>query len=219
MAETMTGRATTTALGGSMLEIITGVGAVVLAILGLFQIAPLSMGALATILAGAALMFEGAAVGARTQDTMALGPTRRDRAQLGGTRVEVIGGITGVVLGVLALLRVIDVPFVLIAAGNVVFGAALIIGSAGVARVNRASLTGLGSEEAHRVEQTGKAASGTELLVGIGAVTLGVLALLEIEPVTLSLVALLAVGVTVLLSGSAMSFHFAKRMGSRSAEG
>lgn len=212
MADVTTDRSTKTAMGGSVLEIIAGIGAVVLAILGLLQIAPVNMAALATILVGVALLFEGATLGAKMSDEQA----RPDRARLGGTSVEVVGGVVGIVLGVLALLGVTGSPFLLVAVANIVFGASLIIGSASIARVHRTSRITLGPDDAHRVEQTGRAASGTELLVGIAAVTLGVLALLGIAREALSLIALLAVGVTVLLSGSAMSFHLAKMMGGTS---
>jgi hypothetical protein len=208
MAEVMTERSTKTAMGGSVLEIIAGIGAAVLAIIGLLNIAPLTMASLATILVGAALMFEGATLGSQMGEG-----ARRDRSTVGGTSVEVIGGITGVVLGVLALLRITGSPFVLTAAAAIVFGASLILGSAGIARLSRGAHLEVPDEDAHRVARTERAASGTELLVGIGAVALGILALLGVAREPLSLIALLAVGVSVLLSGSAMSFHLAKMMG------
>src|SRR5690606_4552522 len=127
--------------------------------------------------------------------------SQRERAQIGGTGMEVVGGIVGIALGVLALFGV--APMFLIPIGLIVFGGSLMFGSAGTARVHATESRG---------EKLGRAASGVQLVIGIVAVALGILALLEIAPTVLSLVGLLIVGATVLLSGSALGARLGRSL-------
>lgn len=196
------------AMGGSVLEMVGGIGAVVLAILGLLRISPMNMASIATILAGVALLFEGAAVASRFRQTAQVsGTAKGDRARVGGgTSMEVIGGIAGIALGVLALFGV--APLLLIPIANIVFGGALIFGSVGTSRLHGARDT---------AARAGRATSGIQLVVGLAAVALGILALLDFTPLLLSLISLLAVGATVLLSGSALSTRIGSAGGARHA--
>jgi hypothetical protein len=192
---TTTRERTGTAMGGSVLEALGGIAAVVLACLGLAQIAPMWMAAVSTILVGAALTLEGAAISTRYQEMAVTDRETRDRAQLGsGVTSEVLGGLAGIVLGAIALFDI--APLVLVAVAQIVFGGALMLGSAGAARFHREMLA------RGTAAKVGRASPGIELMVGIAAITLGILALSGFVPLTLSLVSLLVVGLTVLLSGS-----------------
>lgn len=195
MANATTER-TTTAVGSSALEALGGIAALVLACLGLAQIAPTWTTAVSTILVGAALTLEGAALGARYRDMTVPERDTRDRAQVGsGMAFEIVGGLAGIVLGSIAIFGVYAVA--LTAVAQIVFGVALMVGSAGTARLHRELVA-----RSVTAEKTGRASSGVELIAGIAAVTLGILALIGFAPRTLTLVSLLVVGVTVLLSGS-----------------
>jgi hypothetical protein len=204
------GRATTTddtsakaAVGGSTLQILAGVGAIVVTAIGLAQVAPLQMAAVGAILVGLALFLEGATMAARFSDVTPMEGThtRGGRQIGGGLSTEILGGITGIVLGVLAILGI--EALIVLPVALIVFGAALLIGSAATTRYHRLEVSDPYAHE--RTEQTGRAAAGTQVLVGIAAVTLGILGLLGIEPLMLALIGLLAVGVTVLLSGTAIT--------------
>jgi len=186
--------------GGSMAEAVVGAAAVVLAILGLANIWPGYMASIATIAIGAALLFQGAAVASRYSDL-----ARRTGASDigGGVTAEILGGATGIALGVLALLGIM--PATLTPVAIIVFGGALLIGSAATSRLNALDTSRM-SERAREVSRSAiEMASGTEVLIGIAAIVLGILALLGMAPRTLVLIGLLALGATVLFSGSAIS--------------
>lgn len=185
--------------GGSIVQAICAAAAVVLAILGLGGLMPPTMIAIASILIGAAFLSQGGTLAARYSRLMhEVASERAAHAELGGgVSAEFIGGATGVVLGVLALIGV--APLVLGPISVIVLGGTLLVGS-GI----HASLSGLGT--AGREHDVGRealmAATGTNVLVGLGAAVLGILALVGIDAVTLPLVAFLVLGASVLLSGA-----------------
>lgn len=191
MADAASENAPKAAMSGTVVELIVGIAAVTTTTLGLLGISPLGMAEVATILVGGALLFEGAAIVTRTRfrrGGLESDDMRRDAGQIGGTGMEVIGGIVGIALGVVALFGV--APLFLMPIALIVFGGALMFGSAGTARIHEQS--------------PAKMASGVQLVAGVIAVALGILALLEFAPLTLSLVGLLLVSATVLLSGSVL---------------
>jgi hypothetical protein len=193
---------------GSIAEAVGAAAAIVLAILGLAGTLPLTMASVATIALGAALLFEGGAIAARYKrllaETIAPGERRRGRFELGGgVTAETVAGIAGIVLGILALLDVM--PLLLTAVAVIVFGAALLFGSAATARLNA-----IAGEEAYArdkrrvVHEAVAVAAGGELIIGVGALVLGILALLAFEPLTLILVGLLGLGFAALAGGTAL---------------
>lgn len=141
---------------------IGAVALIVLAIAGLAGAWSTPIAAIATIVFGATFLVEGGYF-SRTQG----------RGELAGT--EFLGGLTGVILGVLALLGI--APPTLLAAAVIVFGAALLFG--------------------HLAD----GAFGSYSLVAIGAIVLGVLAVVGLSAITLVLVALLALGAMELFTG------------------
>jgi hypothetical protein len=114
---------------------------------------------------------------------------------------EIIGGLAGIALGILALVGVETMA--LLAVSTIVFGGTLLFGSPAVYRASRAEPGTQIFDEIAR--QTAAGAAGAQALVGIGAVTLGILALVGIVPQTLVLVAVLCVGGAALLSGGALT--------------
>lgn len=196
--------------GGSLVEAIGGVAAVVLAIVGLGSLTqglfPVYMGSIAAIALGVALVFEGGAIMARYQRLwVESGGEHRTTTELGGgMTVEVLGGLAGAVLGILALLGLL--PVTLIAVAAVVFGCTLLLGSGATSRLNHLWLSHHGYHPtAQRISREAVlAASGAQVLVGLAGAVLGILALIGIYPLTLSLVALLCMGGSVLLSGAAV---------------
>lgn len=191
---------------GSVSEGLLGIGAAVLAIIALFGIMPVLMEAIATIAIGAAFFLHGGAMGARYNRLAALTTENKYQAtEFGGTiSVEMLGGIAGIALGILALLGIATQT--LIGSAVVVFGASLIIGAGAVDRLNQ-MVSAVWEEES--VKKIANNASQTvmslELLVGVGAVTLGVLSLIGIYPLTLCVVGLLSLGASDFLTGSAIS--------------
>lgn len=214
-----------------LFEAIAGVGAIILAILGLTQILPRYMAAIGTVVVGAALV-EGSALGVRSR--------RVSSALQGQPSAEVLAGAAGVVLGVLALLGMSEL--VLLPVAVIVFGASLLIAgfsaplAASIAVQRHAAsaseaeleLPGMRPDDSiaraldparpysqsERTEAPIRPTAldqliespptGAQLLVGLAAVVLGILALLGHSPLVLTLVALLCVGCVELLSGTVL---------------
>jgi hypothetical protein len=195
--------------GGSLGEGIGGAAAVVLSIIGLANTAlqgPLL--AISGIAVGAGLLFQGGAVSARFTRLMEKLGGKLDLAELGGgTSAEFMGGVTGVVLGILALVGV--EPRILMPIAAIVFGGALAIGS-GVTGRMRQFLIPEGTHPTLRMvgREAIAAAVGLQVLVGLGAVALGVIALaigVGEQSRVLTQVAFLGLGGAIVLSSSAIT--------------
>ncbi len=193
--------------GGSLIEGIAGTGAIVLAIMGLAGVMPLLLGGIAAIAIGLALMFEGGAIGARFSSLVS--ETSADRLGAmelgGGMTAEFLGGITGIILGILSLLGF--APMLLISITAIVFGGALLLGTAVTSRLNKIMIARVCDEKEarHVAREMVKSAASIQLLFGVGSLILGVISILGIFPMILSLAALLAVGFSNLVSGTAIT--------------
>jgi hypothetical protein len=196
--------------GGSIAEAACGAATVVIAILALAGILPGYLAAIATIVFGVALIAQGGAIAARFRHLLReTAPSELDaRTELGGGMgAELIGGATGIVLGILALIGVGTA--VLLPIAVIVFGGALLLGSGATMDLGTLTVPGQHERFAHVARQASQAASGTQALVGVGAIVLGILALVGFDPLVLTLVALLALGAAVLLSGATISGRMA----------
>lgn len=193
--------------GGSMVEAIAGAAAVVLAILGLAGLLPTYLLSIAAIAVGVALLFEGGAIAVRYSRLLnETAGSRISSAELGGGMgVEVIGGVSGIVLGILALLGL--APMTLTAVAAIVFGGTLLLSSGTATRLNCLAIDCHGLPDTTRrvAREAVFAAASVQVLVGLGGGILGLLALLGIHPMLLTLIAMLSLGGSVLLSGSAIS--------------
>ncbi len=192
--------------GRSLIEAVGGLGALVLGILGLAGVDAQLMAPIATLAIAAALLAEGGSLASRYSDLAPDFAGPHASLEVGtGLTAELIGGIAGVALGILAILGV-D-PMTLLAAAAIVFGAALLVGSAATARVNdlRLSVTTGVSDKAREIAREAvSGATGAEVLVGLASVVLGILAIVTGGSLRLVLVAMLAVGAAILLAGSAV---------------
>ncbi len=193
---------------GSVVEAATGIAVIVLAIIGLAHTGSTFFGAVAAIVLGAALLAQGGAVAAEYSKLLsvitggALGAIELG----GGMTVEVLAGGAIVVLGILALIGFS--PVVLIAAGVIAVGASLIIGAAGLQRLNTLKVQAAGlSDLAQKVAEGAVACATTaQVLCGGAALVLGILALtVNADAAMLMLVGLLVLGATVALSGTALT--------------
>jgi hypothetical protein len=185
---------------GSTGEAFAGAAAVVLAIVALSGTLPTVLTAIGVIAAGAAFLFQGAAIAVRSSNAShaAGGGATGESEMAVGTSTELIGGIGCIVLGILALVGV--VPVTLLAVSAIVFGGTLLFGSPAVYRVAE-----MGDRDDNIASQTTIGASGAQALIGMGAATLGILALLGIASMTLVQVAILCVGAGALLGGGAVT--------------
>ena len=198
--------------GGSIAEVIGGIGAVVLAILGLTGLLPREMAAIATMAVGVGLLLESTAVATRLSEL--LSETERNLSNMaklaGGIGAEFLGGVAGGVLGLLAILGI--APLILMPIAVIVFGASLLLSSGATYRLDSLA-SHLGQKALTGAQMlAGVAASGVQVLVGIAGIALGIVALIGISSMVLILVGLLSIGAAVLISGGAVSGTIASVM-------
>lgn len=165
--------------GNTMVAIGSAAGACIAAALGLAGVVPWAMAPVATVLAANALLFEGARIAVRLWEAR----SREHSGFATGVSFEVLGGIAGIALGVLAIAGL--APSRSVALATALLGSALILGSRSHTRANASA-----------------ASSRVELTCGIAAVALGVAALLGVEPRVLGLSGIAAVGASVLVVSS-----------------
>src|SRR5215471_14190831 len=198
--------------GGSIVESIGGIGALVLSILGLIGFIPMTMASLAAIAAGGALLIGGGTLASQYARIFSGARPRLSHSIIGGgMAMESLAGFTGIVLGILSLLGIHS--GVLLAAAVIVLGCALLLASGAIAKLTTLPIREpFGTEQTRHAEherylarEALYAASGSEALIGAGAIVLGILSLSGIAPVALILVALLAVGASILLAGSSVA--------------
>jgi hypothetical protein len=193
-----------TAAGGSLGQSVGGLAAIILAIVGLAHIFPQYMVAIAALTIGAAFVLAGGNTAmeySRYLPKTSSGSPRRPSAG-SSVSVEVLAGVAGIVLGVLALVTI--TPTVLLPVAVIVFGAALVASNGDVSRLNALKLDRSSAESRH--QQAGRESfspgDGTRVFIGLVSVVLGILALIGFDWTVLTLVALLIIGVSVLVSST-----------------
>ncbi len=192
---------------GSAAEGVAGAVGIILTIIGLLRILPQLMLPIATIVLGAALLFEGGSIASRFSKL--LNETARGRfetSEMGvGLTTEVVGGFAVMILGVLVLLSVDAATLMPISA--IVLGATLIFGSGVTARLNHLQTPKSAEYEAFRevAHEAVGVATGAQILLGLAALILGIIGVTGLSWMTLTFVALLCVGVAEMTSGSAIA--------------
>jgi hypothetical protein len=203
--------------GSSIVESIGGIGALVLSILGLIGFMPITMGSIAAIAAGGALLIGGGTLASQYTRIFSGARPRVSHSIIGGgMAMESLAGFAGIVLGLLSLLGIHSA--VLLAAAVIVLGCALLLASGAIAKLTTLPIREpFGTAEQAREAEYERyherymardalyAASGSEALIGAGAIVLGILSLSGIAPLPLILVALLAIGASILLAGSSVA--------------
>jgi hypothetical protein len=182
----------------SIAEAIGGIAAVILAVIGLAGILPNLLASIVTIVIGAGILVEGWAIGSSCRQLSPAGTAPgQDRGLSGTLTAEFLGGIAGIVLGILALFRM--VPDTLLAVALLVFGATLLLSSLAASQAFwRSNSVTSGSTQSWWAGATPTAHSG-QMLVGLGAVVLGILAVIGLTPMTLILVGQLSLAAVMLL--------------------
>lgn len=205
----------TTAAFGGVMDAIGGIATAVLAIIGLAGWHPELLAGVATIVFGAALLIQGGTL--LSEYSQVFTPagalqTASDAAGGDGLAAMFPVGIAGIVLGILALLGIAS--YSLTSVSVIAFGAALMLSAQSVRRLYRmqadARRTSL-SSYATREFLAGEMAAGSagiQFVAGLAALVLGILAVVmaaTLRSELLTLVALLIVGLTNIISGSALS--------------
>lgn len=187
------GRETTlkVAAGGSMMETIGALATIALAIVGLAGVFSNTMAAIATIIIGAAILLESGSFAA-VAPTRAFGGTRSAEAG-SGVSAQMLGGLAGIVLGILALLGVSQPTLVSVAV--LVYGGTFLLSS-----------LALGQAWMSNSFEAASASAGGHIMVGLAGVVLGILAVIGLDQFVLVLVALLCLGAGALFSGAALGY-------------
>lgn len=178
--------------GGAAVEAIGALATIALAIVGLAGVYPTALASIATLIISAAILSESGSFGAAS--LTARTPGESSSLEMGGgLSAQFLGGVTGIVLGILALLGV--VPQTLLSVAVIIFGASFLFGGTG----------GVAAHWSAGYLRGRPSTGGGEVMVGLAAIVLGILAVIGMDTVTLVLVALLSLGVAALFSGSAWS--------------
>ena len=189
-------------IGGVAAEVLAAVGAVVLAIIGLAGLFPVDLAGVAAIAAGAALLFEGFAVGAQLRPHSAVVAPREPAT--GEIGVEALAGLGGIALGIIALAGA--ATFVLLPVASIVLGAGLMFAVHPLTEVTHATEYYEGIDTKTEVMHgAGAGISGIHAFAGVAAIVLGIVGLVIPNPVvTYTLVAFLIIGGTVMLGSAAV---------------
>ena len=127
-----------------MVGAMCGVAVVALSILGLAHVFPEPLAALATIIFGISLFFKGATISLEYSKLMShLAGSKLDKFELGGgVSAEMMTGLAGIVLAILALLNLY--PVALIAVAMITFGAGFYYGQWSGLKIKCSKIRGFG---------------------------------------------------------------------------
>jgi hypothetical protein len=204
---------TDTATVGPMTEGAAGIAVIVLSILGLAAISPGVLASVAVIVIGVGFLIESANTGIEYSRLVSQGAQGAavETAELGADiTVELMAGITGVVLGVLALLTAGSVMHLLPAA-LIVFGGTLLLAgfSATTIRTVRGVESAVGAPMITMQSELAPA-RGLQVLIGVAAVVLGILSFVMSAGGTLMMVGFLVVGAALLATSANFTQSFMK---------
>lgn len=198
---------------GGVADAIGGVATVVLAVIALSGVYEPTLGAIATIVFGAALLIQGGTMLSEyTKLAFPSGASEPAQELAGGAGLSALFlvGAAGIVLGVLALIGIASQT--LIGCAVIAFGGALLLSSNSVWYLYRAKQASarLATSPVRSGGEVlaGEMASGSaalQCLAGIAAIVLGILAVTGMRPDVMILVGFLVLGATVLLTGSTLT--------------
>jgi hypothetical protein len=190
---------------GLLTEGAAGIAVIVLTVVALAGISTEPLGSIAAIVIGVGLMFQ--AFNSALEAARVVSPNmaliQQGSGLDGEVMVDCLCGLTGIVLGVLALVGINAAH--LLPAALIVFGGSLLLSGAIRLQPKIFPLDASGTETRFVSSQGPMAAGGVEVLVGLAAIVLGILSLMLAAYSILVLVGFLAVGATLLLVSASFS--------------
>lgn len=195
-----------------VVELVAGLAVVVLTILGLAEVSPTFLVAIATIVFGVGLLLYGST--ALSQLNAVLARCSAPEGGLGGISAGwstvLLAGVAGIVLGILALLGLSSTQLVAIAV--IGFGASLLIScNSGMRmRILAATPTNADPTLARIVGDMATDTTGLQTMAGLAAIVLGILAWSSFAPTKLVLIALLELGCFSSLTSAVIGGTFAR---------
>lgn len=185
---------------------LAGGAGIVLEIIALSGLWSTTLTPIVLLVLGGGMLIKGASVASKRRPLESVTGSNH-RALTSELAAEITAGISGIVLGILALLGL--VPMILMASAVIVFGVALMLTGGETFRVNQLQWPwpAIGGTVEGSTRATAQSSAGGEEMVGLAAVVLGVLALVGLSPLLLTSVALLAISGIMLLSGLLTHAH------------
>lgn len=187
---------------GLLSEGAAGIAAIVLAVIALAGISAPVLAAIIAIVIGVGLMVQ--AFNSAAENSKMAGLAAASQEVGGEAMVDILTGITGIVLGILALVGINAVH--LVPSALIVFGGALMLGGFMQMRPRAAPIASTAAGQVQIVSHQGSAAAGgMEVMVGIAAIVLGILSLIFMTSWILVLVGFIAVGAALLMVSATFS--------------
>lgn len=180
---------------GLLTEGAAGIAAVVLAIVALAGVSTVVLASIAAIVIGVGLAVQ--AFNSAAEEARLLGVGAQDAPLGGEVMVDTVCGLTGIVLGILALVGV--QAGYLLPPALIVFGGALLLSGFTGLWPKTMPIASPGAERHIVAYQGSPAASGLEILTGLAAIVLGILSLIMAASGVLVLVGFLVVGAALLM--------------------
>jgi hypothetical protein len=184
-----------------------GIALIVLAILALAKIDPMLLNAIAVIVAGIALLVADRSIRTRHAGMMSYTAayTPEVAAVSDGVSAGTLAGISGIVLGILAILGIAGI--VLTAVALIIFGAAVLFDfAAGAQAMMFRPVYREGVEQSVRVMHTAApTGNSSAILIAVALVTLGILALAGLVSSILVTVGLLGLGAYLFIQNAAIA--------------
>jgi hypothetical protein len=189
---------------GLLTEGVAGIAVIALTIIALAGVSTLILASIAAIVIGVGLIVQ--AFNSAAEETRAMAPSTGATAQAatlgGGIMVDCACGVTGIVLGILALVGIHTAY--LLPPALIVFGGSLLLSGAMSMRPRALSVTSAGTEARVVWYRASPAAAGMEVLTGLAAIVLGILSVImasvSMAPAgVLVLVGFLVVGAALLM--------------------
>jgi hypothetical protein len=191
---------------GGFADALGGIATIVLAIIGLTGVHPEVLVSIATIVFGAALLVQAGAMLSEFAQIETM-PEANVAAGGGGLSSLFLVGVTGIVLGVLALLGLH--AMILTSIAVIAFGAALVLSSSAVWQLltsrsvavrfqSRAPMVRLIASE------VAAGSAGVQAMTGLAVIVLGILAVCGVFSEAMTLIALLVAGASLVLTGSTL---------------
>ena len=194
-------------LGTASEEAGEGVALDVLGILALARVEPVLLNSIAVIVAGIALVVEGAMLSARYSKALAMVvPENINAMELSGsTSSSLLAGLAGIVLGILAILGIATAE--LIGVALILFGTAVLFDYVARAHLRAMRMvTSASPGDSARIAMSAASTTNTAgVLTAVGLITLGILALAHVAPEILASAAFLGLGAYLVLEGTAAS--------------
>jgi hypothetical protein len=184
---------------GLLSEGAAGIATIVLAVIALTGISAAPLASIITIVVGVGLMAQAFNSAAERSKAMAAGAAGSPSVEVGGeVMVDLLTGVAGIVLGILALVGINAVH--LVPAALIVFGGALLLSGAIEMMPRPAAITSTAGGQTQIASYQGPVATGgLEIMVGIAAIVLGILSLIFMSSWVLVLVGFIAIGAAMLM--------------------